>query len=110
LLIGRCYVSAVELPQADAQQYVRASEDDQALEEEVWEYDELVGYREVNGRAEVSQTKLNRVRRRVVLRDYGKDIYKISSRVVIFAALEDHITGKKCKQRMAVLRTDNDRA
>jgi hypothetical protein len=46
--------SAVELPEADAQRYVGTSEDDQALEEKVWEYDELVGYREVNGMAEVA--------------------------------------------------------
>jgi hypothetical protein len=56
-----------------------------------------------------SQTKLNRVRRRVVLRDYGKGIYKVSSRVAMLTALEGHITGKNCKQRMAILRTDKDR-
>ncbi len=56
-----------------------------------------------------SQTKLNRVRRRVVLRDYGKGIHKASSRVAMLAALEGHITGEKRKQRMAILRTDNDR-
>jgi hypothetical protein len=44
-----------------------------------------------------NQIKLNRVRRRVILRDYGKGIYKINSRVAILAALEDHITDKKCK-------------
>jgi hypothetical protein len=45
----------------------------------------------------------------VVLRDYGKGIYKVSSRVAMLVALEGYITGKKFKQRMAVLRTDNDR-
>jgi Fungal protein kinase len=56
-----------------------------------------------------SQTKLNRVRRRVVLRDYGKSIHKASSRVAMLTALEGYITGKKCKQRMVVLRTNKDR-
>jgi len=42
--LGSKDTSAVELPEADAQQYVRISEDDQALEEKGWEYDELVGY------------------------------------------------------------------
>lgn len=44
LNLGSKDTSAVELPEADAQQYVRISEDDQALEEKGWEYDELVGY------------------------------------------------------------------
>jgi hypothetical protein len=39
------------------------------------------------------QTKPNRVRRRVILRDYGKGIYKASSRVAMLAALKGHITG-----------------
>jgi hypothetical protein len=46
--------SAVELPKADAQQYIRISKDDQTLKKKVWEYDELVGYREVNGRAKMA--------------------------------------------------------
>jgi hypothetical protein len=54
LNLGFKDTSAVELPEADAQQYIRTLEDDQALEEKVWEYDELVGYREVNGRAEMA--------------------------------------------------------
>jgi hypothetical protein len=41
-----------------------------------------------------SQTKLNRVRRRVILRDYGKGIHEASSRVAMLAALEGNITGK----------------
>jgi hypothetical protein len=39
------------------------------------------------------QIKSNRMRRRVILRDYGKDIYKASSRVAMLAALKGHITG-----------------
>ncbi|KAH0562855.1 hypothetical protein GP486_002528 [Trichoglossum hirsutum] len=35
----------------------------------------------------------NRIHRRVILRDYGKNIYKASSRVAILAALEGNITG-----------------
>jgi hypothetical protein len=42
-----------------------------------------------------SQTKLNRVRRRIILRDYGKGIHKASSRIAILAALEGNITDKK---------------
>ncbi|KAI9769851.1 MAG: hypothetical protein M1840_003845 [Geoglossum simile] len=35
----------------------------------------------------------NRIHRRVILRDYGKYIYKASSRVAMLAALEGNITG-----------------
>jgi hypothetical protein len=45
----------------------------------------------------VSLDKFNRVYRRVILRDYGKNIYKISSRVAIFGVLEGIITGKRRK-------------
>jgi len=45
---------------------------------------------------EESRTKRNRIRRRVVLRDYGKGIHKASSRVAMLAALEGNITGKTC--------------
>jgi len=33
--------------------FVRGSDDDQALKEKVWEYDELIGYRVIDGREEV---------------------------------------------------------
>jgi hypothetical protein len=56
-----------------------------------------------------SQTKLNRVRRRVILSDYGKGIHKASSRVALLAALEGNIIGKRDQQKMAVIRTDKDR-
>ncbi|KAI9858498.1 MAG: hypothetical protein M1813_006439 [Trichoglossum hirsutum] len=36
---------------------------------------------------------LNRIHRRVILHDYGKYIYKASSRVAMLAALESNITG-----------------
>jgi len=58
---------------------------------------------------EASQVRPNRVRRRVVLRDYGKGIHKASSRVAMLTALEGNIIGKRCKQRLVALKTDNDR-
>jgi Fungal protein kinase len=59
---------------------------------------------------EESQTKRNRVRRRVVLRDYGKGIHKASSRVAMLAALEGNITGKRCKRDWSGSRLNNNRA
>jgi hypothetical protein len=49
------------------------------------------------------------MRRRVVLRDYGKNIYKVNSRIAILITLKGHITGKKCKQRMAVFKTNKNK-
>lgn len=43
-----------KLPKTNSQDgSIRGSEDDQALEEKVWEHDELIGYREIDGREEV---------------------------------------------------------
>jgi Ni/Co efflux regulator RcnB len=58
---------------------------------------------------EKGHTMPNRVRRRMILRDYGKGIYKTSSRVALLVTLEGNIINKRDKQRMAVFRTDKDR-
>jgi hypothetical protein len=45
----------------------------------------------------------NRIHRRVILRDYGKNIYKVSSRVAMLAALEGNIIGVElCLARSVV--------
>lgn len=58
---------------------------------------------------EASQARPNWVHRRVVLHDYGKGIHKASSRVAMLSALKGNIIGKKCKQILVALKTDNDR-
>jgi hypothetical protein len=50
-----------------------------------------------------SLTRPNRIHRRVILRDYGKNIHKANSRFAILAALEGNITGKRREQRIIVL-------
>ncbi|KAJ6102052.1 hypothetical protein N7486_004479 [Penicillium sp. IBT 16267x] len=48
----------------------------------------------------------NRVHRRIVLRDYGKPIYKASTRAALLAALEGYITGHQSLQRAGILHRD----
>jgi hypothetical protein len=43
------------------------------------------------------------VYRRVILRDFGKNIYKVSLRVAMLAALKGNITGKRRMQRLTYL-------
>ncbi|KAM0431370.1 hypothetical protein ACHAPT_005347 [Fusarium lateritium] len=48
----------------------------------------------------------NRVHRRVILRDYGKPIYKASSRVALLAALESCIEGHESLHNAGLLHRD----
>ncbi|EKV06646.1 hypothetical protein PDIG_76560 [Penicillium digitatum PHI26] len=48
----------------------------------------------------------NRVHRRIVLRDYGKPIYKASTRTALLAALEGCIVGHQSLQRAGILHRD----
>ncbi|CAG7999365.1 unnamed protein product [Penicillium salamii] len=48
----------------------------------------------------------NRVHRRIVLRDYGKPIYKASSRSALLAALEGCIAGHQSLQKAGILHRD----
>ena len=48
----------------------------------------------------------NRIHRRVILRDYGKPIYKASSRSALLAALEGCIEGHKSLRRAGFLHRD----
>ncbi|KAJ5318440.1 hypothetical protein N7476_004860 [Penicillium atrosanguineum] len=48
----------------------------------------------------------NRVHRRIVLRDYGKPIYKASTRTALLAALEGCIAGHQSLQRTGILHRD----
>ncbi|KAJ5544154.1 hypothetical protein N7494_005433 [Penicillium frequentans] len=48
----------------------------------------------------------NRVHRRIVLRDYGKPIYKASTRTALLAALEGCIAGHQSLQRAGILHRD----
>ncbi|KKZ63527.1 hypothetical protein EMCG_02152 [[Emmonsia] crescens] len=48
----------------------------------------------------------NRVHRRVVVQDYGKPIYKASSRVSLLAALEGCIEGYESLHRAGILQSD----
>ncbi|KAJ5700697.1 hypothetical protein N7536_003710 [Penicillium majusculum] len=48
----------------------------------------------------------NRIHRRVVLRDYGKPIYKASSLPALLAALEGCVTGHKSLQQAGILHRD----
>ncbi|KAH8661037.1 hypothetical protein BGZ61DRAFT_485586 [Ilyonectria robusta] len=48
----------------------------------------------------------NRVHRRVILRDYGKPIYKASSRVALLAALEACIEGHQSLRKVGFLHRD----
>jgi hypothetical protein len=48
----------------------------------------------------------NRVHRRIVLRDYGKPIYKASTRSALLAALEGCIAGHQSLQREGILHRD----
>ncbi|KAH6881086.1 serine/threonine-protein kinase Sgk2 [Thelonectria olida] len=48
----------------------------------------------------------NRVHRRVILRDYGKPIYKASSRAALLAAMEDCIEGHKSLHEAGLLHRD----
>ena len=57
--------------------------------------------------AEVCSNELpNRVHRRVILRDYGKAIYKASSRSALLAALEGCIEGHKALHKGGILHRD----
>ena len=51
----------------------------------------------------------NRIHRRIILRDYGKYIYKASSRVAMLAALEGNITGMRYS-RDSSIQTNRNRA
>lgn len=53
-----------------------------------------------------SSTLPNRVHRRVILRDYGKPIYKASTRSVLLAALEGCIAGHESLQKTGLLHRD----
>lgn len=53
-----------------------------------------------------SNLLLNRVHRRVVLRDYGKLIYKASTHSSLLAALEGCITGHQSLQQAGILHRD----
>jgi hypothetical protein len=57
--LGSKNIPPVTPRDANVQQDVRSSEDDQTLDEKVYEYDGLVGYKEVNGKpvVEVSWTR-----------------------------------------------------
>lgn len=48
----------------------------------------------------------NQIHRRVVLRDYGKPIYKVSSRVALLAALEGCIEGHHSLHEAGLLHRD----
>jgi hypothetical protein len=48
----------------------------------------------------------NRVHRRVILRDYGKPIYKVSFRVALLAALEGCIEGHESLRKAGLLHRD----
>ncbi|KAJ6114174.1 hypothetical protein N7512_007619 [Penicillium capsulatum] len=48
----------------------------------------------------------NRVHRRIILCDYGKPIYKASTRAALLAALEGCITGHQSLQRAGILHRD----
>lgn len=48
----------------------------------------------------------NRVHRRVILRDYGKPIYKASTRQALLAALEGCISGHQSLQQAGILHRD----
>jgi hypothetical protein len=48
----------------------------------------------------------NRVHRRIVLRDYGKPIYKASTRSALLAALEGCIAGHESLQKAGILHRD----
>jgi hypothetical protein len=50
-----------------------------------------------------SPARPNRVHRRVILRDYGKNIHKASSRVAMLAALEGNIKGMMWEDGKPVL-------
>lgn len=49
--------------------------------------------------AKRTQTDSNRVYRRVVIQDYGKPIYKASSRIAMLTALEGYIEGYESHYR-----------
>ncbi|KAI0421007.1 hypothetical protein F5X98DRAFT_331176 [Xylaria grammica] len=53
-----------------------------------------------------SQPLPNRVHRRIILRDYGKPIYKASSRVALLKALEGCIEGHKSLYEAGILHRD----
>jgi hypothetical protein len=53
-----------------------------------------------------SDALLNRVHRRVILRDYGKPIYKASSRSALLAALEGCIDGHESLRKAGFLHRD----
>ncbi|OTB13531.1 hypothetical protein K445DRAFT_320070 [Daldinia sp. EC12] len=48
----------------------------------------------------------NRIRRRVIVRDYGRNIYEASSRVALLAALEGCIEGHKSLHEAGILHRD----
>jgi hypothetical protein len=49
---------------------------------------------------------LNRVYWRIIVKDYGKAIYKASSRLVLFAALKGYIKGYKSLCKGGILNRD----
>ncbi len=53
-----------------------------------------------------SSTLPNRVHRRIVLHDYGKAIYKASSRSALLAALESYIEGHESLRKAGFLHRD----
>jgi hypothetical protein len=54
-----------------------------------------------------SRTTQNRVHRRVIVRDYGKPVYKASSRASLFAALEGCIEGhESLRKEVGLLQRD----
>jgi hypothetical protein len=48
----------------------------------------------------------NRTHRRVILRDYGKPIYKASSRTALLAALESYIEGHESLYNASIFHKD----